>query len=176
MSNSLISNLRFSRTIFLSPWYKSTLKGPVTFYGWGGGGHPKIFELKGGGGGIPKVEGGRGFLQVNVLVWWGTQGKLEGGHAKCLIQNHSPPLPIKNEQSLISRTSLKIWSLKWKMVLQNSETLIIFTWLSSFARYMYLYLFFNSFRMPQNCSVSLCLRREQKFPFKNSDVFFAWET
>ena len=32
-----------------------------------GGGHPKIFELKGGGG-IPKVEGGRGFLQVNLLV------------------------------------------------------------------------------------------------------------
>ena len=39
--------------------------------GRGGGseGDPKIFELKrGGGGGIPKVEGGRGFLQVNVLV------------------------------------------------------------------------------------------------------------
>ena len=34
-----------------------------------GVGHPKIFELKGGGGGgIPKVEEGRGFLQVNVLV------------------------------------------------------------------------------------------------------------
>ena len=31
------------------------------------GGHPKNFELKGGGD-IPKVEGGRGFLQVNVLV------------------------------------------------------------------------------------------------------------
>ena len=31
-----------------------------------GGGHPKIFELKVGA--IPKVEGGRGFLQVNVLV------------------------------------------------------------------------------------------------------------
>ena len=30
------------------------------------GGHPKIFELKGGA--IPKVEGRRGFLQVNVLV------------------------------------------------------------------------------------------------------------
>ena len=30
------------------------------------GGHPKIFELKGGV--IPNVEGGRGFLQVNVLV------------------------------------------------------------------------------------------------------------
>ena len=30
------------------------------------GGDPKIFELKGGG--IPKVEGGRSFLQVNVLV------------------------------------------------------------------------------------------------------------
>ena len=30
------------------------------------GGHPKNFELKGGGN--PKVEGGRGFLQVNVLV------------------------------------------------------------------------------------------------------------
>ena len=40
--------------------------------GYGGfwAGHPKIFELKGGGWGgrIPKVEGGRGFLQVNVLV------------------------------------------------------------------------------------------------------------
>ena len=37
--------------------------------GWGGGfwgGHPKIFELKEGD--IPKVEGGRGFLLVNVLV------------------------------------------------------------------------------------------------------------
>ena len=31
-----------------------------------GGGYPKIFELKGGA--IPKVEGGRGLLQVNVLV------------------------------------------------------------------------------------------------------------
>ena len=34
--------------------------------GSSGGDHPKIFELKGGG--IPKVESGRGFLQVNVLV------------------------------------------------------------------------------------------------------------
>ena len=33
---------------------------------WFLGGHPKIFELKGGA--IPKVEAGRGFLQVNVLV------------------------------------------------------------------------------------------------------------
>ena len=32
-----------------------------------GGGQPKIFELKGGGA-IPKVEGGRGSLQVNILV------------------------------------------------------------------------------------------------------------
>ena len=31
-----------------------------------GGGHPKIFELKGEA--IPKVEGGGGFLQVNALV------------------------------------------------------------------------------------------------------------
>ena len=30
------------------------------------GGHPKIFELKGGA--IAKVEFGRGFLQVNVLI------------------------------------------------------------------------------------------------------------
>ena len=34
--------------------------------GFWGGRHPKIFELKGGA--IPKVEGGKGFLQVNVLV------------------------------------------------------------------------------------------------------------
>ena len=37
------------------------------------------------------------------------KGKLEGGHAKCFRDNPKPPppLPIKNEQSLISRTSLK---------------------------------------------------------------------
>ena len=28
----------------------------------------KFSSLKGGGGGIPKVEGGKGFLQVNLLV------------------------------------------------------------------------------------------------------------
>ena len=33
---------------------------------WGGGGIREFSSLKGGA--IPKVEGGRGFLQVNVLV------------------------------------------------------------------------------------------------------------
>ena len=80
-------------------WVISYSKDRSFFMGRGGGGGGagfwggirKFSSLKGGG--IPKVEGGRGFLQVNVLVWWGTRGKIGGG----VMQNFSeiikkPPL------------------------------------------------------------------------------------
>ena len=42
-----------------------------------GGGHPKIFELKGGA--IPKVEGGRVFFTGKCTGLMGHSGKIGGG-------------------------------------------------------------------------------------------------
>ena len=79
------------------------IKGPVIFYGWGGGrwilgGAIREFSSLKRGGGIPKVEGERGLMGHSRENWRG------GGHAKFFRDNKKnhrpPPLPIKNERSL----------------------------------------------------------------------------
>ena len=68
-------------------------KGPFIFCGWeggevvsGGGGHPKMFEVKGGP--SQKLRGGGGSCRYMYLFEGDTQGKIgRGSHAKVFRDN-----------------------------------------------------------------------------------------
>ena len=79
--------------------------------GFWGGGHPKIFELKGG---ASQKLNAEEFFFTGKMYWFdgALKGKLEGGgvHAKFFRDNKKPPppLPIKNERSLMIIISFTI--------------------------------------------------------------------
>ena len=55
------------------------------------GGHPRIFELKGGG--IPKIEGEGGHAGICTGLRGHSKGKLARGHAKFFRDLKKPPIP-----------------------------------------------------------------------------------